>query len=132
MRKADDVEEPDDLRVGAVRVLGHVVEDTVRDWLVQRVTTRAGVLRRRRLAPRSPVVLAALQALGASWGGDAQAREALELALRSPDPEVRAAVTSRARRTTATDLSAIPDLRPADAASDATRDAPRDAARRRA
>lgn len=109
MRKADDEELADDVRVGCVRVLAQVLDDGVRDWLVSRVTTRAGVLRRVRLAPRTPVRLAALQALGATWGADPQAREALELARQSADPEVRAAITSRARRTTGTGMMAIPE-----------------------
>jgi hypothetical protein len=109
MRRADDVELPDEIRVGAVRVLAQRRDPEVRDWLVARVATHAGLLRRRRLGPRTPDMLASLQALGGAWGTDPVAAEVLELARASSDADVRAAVTSRARRTTGAGMAAVPD-----------------------
>jgi hypothetical protein len=107
MRKADDAELPDEVRVGAVRVLAVVTDAGARDWLVSRVTTRAGLMRRVRLAPRTPVRMAALLALATSWGHDPAVAEVLELARRSADAEIRAAAATRGRRPT----GAMPTIR---------------------
>lgn len=45
-----------------------------------------------KLAEKSPEVLAAIQTLGRSWGTEPRARELLQQATRSKDPEVRASV----------------------------------------
>ena len=114
MRKADDAELPDELRVGAVRVLGQVRDPEVREWLVSRVTTRAGLMRRMRLAPRSPVMMAALQALATTWATEATVAEVLQLARESADVEIRTAVlagASRARRATGTAPGTMPTIR---------------------
>lgn len=49
----------------------------------------------RALAPKSPIVLAALGALAGSWGYDPAAKDILALAARHKDPEILAAITSR-------------------------------------
>jgi hypothetical protein len=84
----------------------------VRDWLVSRVTTRAGLMRRARLAPRTPVRLAALQALAAAWGEDPAAVEVLQLARAGADAEMRAAAASRPRRPGATGATGVTSATP--------------------
>jgi hypothetical protein len=65
--------------------------DTLR-WLIDRVTARSALLRRRKLLPASPETLAALTAICSSWRQDPEAAEVIALATRSKAPEVRNAV----------------------------------------
>jgi hypothetical protein len=65
--------------------------DTLR-WLIDRVTARSALLRRRKLLPTSPETLAALTAICSSWRQDPEAAEVIALATRSKAPEVRNAV----------------------------------------
>jgi len=54
-----------------------------------------GILRRTRLAPASPELLAALSALAAHWSADPRAARAIALARESASPSIRAAVHAR-------------------------------------
>jgi hypothetical protein len=62
--------------------------DTLR-WLIDRVSARSALLRRRRLLPVGPETLAALTAICGSWRQDPDAAEVIALANRSKVPEVR-------------------------------------------
>ena len=82
----------DELRVLAVRALGRSSEcpDCLRG-LLQLVDGGRTFLGRRRLAPRTPILLAALRALAEGWPSDPLAARLLARASRSSDPEIRQA-----------------------------------------
>jgi hypothetical protein len=81
------------LRVLAIRVIGSVRTPATRDWLLQQALTRPRWFRRRRLAPKSPSLVAVIGCLARGFATDPQAELALRLARESPDPELRAAAT---------------------------------------
>jgi hypothetical protein len=97
MRRADDAALRPQLRVVAVRALGTVREERVRDWLVGRVRVRRRFTGRVRLAPKTAELLAALAALVAGWRGDPAVEPVLAVARRSGDAELRAAASPRAQ-----------------------------------
>lgn len=68
--------------------------DTLR-WLIGRAAIRGKLFGRMRLQPPTPEVLAALSAIGSGWRSDPEARQVIELAMRSRAPELRAAVSNR-------------------------------------
>ncbi|HEY2377806.1 MAG TPA: hypothetical protein VGH98_17670 [Gemmatimonadaceae bacterium] len=77
------------LRALGIRAVATMrTSDTLR-WLIDRVTTRSALLRRRKLLPTSPETLAALTAIWMSWRQDPEAGEVLGLASRSKIAEVR-------------------------------------------
>ncbi|TVP57105.1 MAG: hypothetical protein EA351_06575 [Gemmatimonadales bacterium] len=76
----------------AARALGGSEGDAARDALVDRC--REG----RQLAPGDPTLLSALVALASGWGHDPAVQEVLDLAGRSTDPRIRAAL-ARVRNT---------------------------------
>jgi len=78
--------------VAAVRAVAGVSDEQSVEWLVRRTMTTGGLLRRPRLTPTSPEMLAALNVLAARWGSDSRATPALELARSSTSATVRAAV----------------------------------------
>ncbi len=84
------------LRPVAVRAIAAVPVRATIDCLTGLCLTRTRVLRRLRLAPRSPAMLAALRGLAAHWREDPRARPVFRLAQDSPDAEVRAAAMERA------------------------------------
>jgi hypothetical protein len=69
--------------------------DTLR-WLIDRVSARSALFRRRRLLPVSPESLAALTAICGSWRQDPDAAEVIMLANRSKMPEIRNVVRGQA------------------------------------
>ena len=81
----------EELRVHAVRALGHSREPVALDTLLRVVDGGRSVLGKPKLAARTPVVVAALRALAVGWRSDARARDMLSLALGSSDPELRQA-----------------------------------------
>jgi hypothetical protein len=94
-RIAADPKRPSEPRVLAVRILGrsrtseslHVLRELAlhrRRWLG------------RRLAPKSPELLAALSALASGWPDDPRAAEILQRALQHVDPDIRAAARQSA------------------------------------
>lgn len=86
---ADGLDE--ELRSLAVRALGAARSPIGRDWLVRRAQIRTRWLRRKRIAPKSPELLAVLGALATHWPQHAGAVEVLSLAARSRDPEIQRA-----------------------------------------
>lgn len=80
-----------DLRVQIVRVLGTTATPLARDCLMRRVLARRRWLPGRKLAPKSPEMVAALSGLAARWRGDPAVQEVLRLASKSADGETRAA-----------------------------------------
>lgn len=114
MRRADDAALRPELRVLAVRALGTVRQDAVRDWLVARARGRRRFGGRARLAPTSPDLLATLAVLATIWQGDPAAEAVLAVARRSPDVEVRLATALRAQGLAGppTPTAGIPSWRP--------------------
>jgi hypothetical protein len=80
-----------DVRVQLVRVLGTLRTPAARDCLVRRALARRRWLPGRRLAPKSPELVAAISGLAARWASDPAVADVLRLAARSADPEIRAA-----------------------------------------
>ena len=89
---ATDARKEDELRVHAVRALAQSREHVALDALLQVVDGGRTMLGRARLAPRSPVVIAALRTLAVTWASNPRAKDMLALARRSSDPEIRQAV----------------------------------------
>lgn len=80
------------LRAHAVAILTQFDEPTIREWLLSGLVVQGGWLRRARLAPASPIVLAKLAVLAARWAGGPEVDRVLAMARRSGDPAVLAAV----------------------------------------
>jgi hypothetical protein len=82
------------LRALGIRVVGgRQHDDGTRRWLLERVVGRTKWLRRRKLNAPTPEVLAALSALAVFWKDDQEAKDAVAMAERSRDAEVRKAVS---------------------------------------
>jgi hypothetical protein len=77
------------VRTLAIRVLGSSREPEARDYLIGLVLGKRRWWRRLALAPKSPDVIAALEALGQHWSTYPNANRALRLAARSRDAELR-------------------------------------------
>jgi hypothetical protein len=84
-----------DLRAMAVGVLLYVDAPGLRSWLSTGLVTRRGLLRRQRLAPKTPVSLAQVRVLAARWPDAPEVVRILELARRSGDAEWIAAADKR-------------------------------------
>jgi hypothetical protein len=85
--------------VTAVRAVGNITDDLTLDWMLKRAIVPGGLLRKPRLAPTTPDLLAALSVLAARWSKDSRAAAVLELARTSASPMVRAAVQVGGRPT---------------------------------
>jgi hypothetical protein len=83
-----------ELRALAVRVLARAKGEQALPHLVQLAGERR-ILRGWKLAPKSPVVLAALGALALYWRGRPEASRLLDQARRHPDPDFRLAAEER-------------------------------------
>jgi hypothetical protein len=83
-----------EIRFLAVTTLGRLRYDAARDALLRLADGGRSILRRPRLPPKTPVLLAVLRALHENWGDDPRAARVIAMAARSSDPEVRLAVTS--------------------------------------
>jgi len=81
-----------DVRLQIVRVLGTISTPATRDCLIRRALARRRWLPGRRLATKSPEMIAAIGGLAARWRDDPAVRDVLRLAAKSPDPEIRAAL----------------------------------------
>ena len=90
----EDVVLPLVVRARAVAALAHADADAVRATLVRQVQPRRSLLRRARLADRTPLTLAVWRVLARRWADDQQVRELLELARTAPDAELRAVVAA--------------------------------------
>jgi hypothetical protein len=86
-------------RAAGVRAVANAADDDTLEWLLRRTIVSGGLLRRARLAPTSPELLAALSVLAARWSMDPRAATALECARASRSPTVRAAVHGGGRAT---------------------------------
>ena len=87
----------DELRVLAARALGHCSGDRALPVLVQLTDGGRTLLGRQRLNTRSPVALAAVEALAAKWSEDHRAAGLLRVAAKSADPQIRRAARGEAR-----------------------------------
>ena len=92
-RLAHDQSIASELRVLAIKVLGRATHPSALDALFQLVDGGNTWLGRRKLAPRSLELLAALMALAAGWRNDRKVAALLALAAASGDPDVRNAAT---------------------------------------
>lgn len=88
---ARDSAAPDDLPVLAVRALGAATDPRAVDLLLNLVEGGRTLFGREKIAARTPMVVAALQALRRGWSTHAQAARMLERAETSSDPEIRRA-----------------------------------------
>jgi hypothetical protein len=97
MRRADDAALRPELRLLAVRALGTVRQERVRDWLIARARVRRRLIGGVRLAPKSAELLATLATLVAAWRDDPAAEAVLAVARRSGDADVRLAAAVRSQ-----------------------------------
>lgn len=81
----------EELRLLAVGALARSRERVSLDALLRLVDGGRTLLGRTKLAPRTPVVIAAVRALAGAWASDTRAAGMLALAVGSSDPEVRQA-----------------------------------------
>ncbi len=91
MALLNDRRVPSEIRAMAIRVLGTIRTPATRDWLMNHAMTKQGWLRRMRLQPRSPELLAILGALARGFHKDPHAQVVFRLAESSNDPEIRRA-----------------------------------------
>ncbi len=85
------------LRVLATRALGRCDDRRALQTLIDLTDGGRTLLGRRRLAARSPVMLAALESMGAGWRSDGGAAAILRLAAEAADPGIRQAAQAGAR-----------------------------------
>ena len=83
------------MRAAAVRAVASRRDDEALAWILDRTLVTGGLLRRTRLAPASPELLASLGALATYWGEDPRAVVAITLARQSTSASLRAAVHAR-------------------------------------
>lgn len=83
------------VRAAGIRAVATQTDEETVDWLLRRTIVTGGFMRRTRLAPASPELLAALSALAANWSADARAAAAISLARASSSPSIRAAAHAR-------------------------------------
>ncbi len=79
----------DELRLQAIRLLANAPNPLIVPQLLALVRARKGLLRRQRLLPKSPVMLAALEVLAGRWRNHRPVLVALQLASKSNDSEIR-------------------------------------------
>lgn len=85
-----------ELRVLAARALGRCRDRRALQTLLDLTRGRRTLLGRAKLAPRSPVMLAALQSLATGWRSEKDAASLLQLALAATDPEIQRAARGSA------------------------------------
>ena len=83
------------VRAAAVRAVASRRDEDALTWILARTLVTGGLLRRIRLAPASPELLASLGALATYWGEDPRAVVAITLARQSTSASLRAAVHAR-------------------------------------
>ncbi len=84
-----------EMRVPTLRILARSCTPAALKVLLAHARHRRGWFGRR-LAPKSPELLAALAGLASYWKADPQVSEVLAHAIRHSDPEIRAAANSPA------------------------------------
>ena len=97
IRQRIDLDELADgtVRAAGIRAVATQPDEETLAWILRRTLVSGGLLRRTRLAPASPELLASLSALAAHWAADPRAAAAIALARESSSPSVRAAVHAR-------------------------------------
>jgi hypothetical protein len=93
-RQLGDRNHPPELRTLLIRAVGAIPAPVACEWLVERCLTRRVLLPGKRLAPKSPDLVAAVTALALRWSQDPRAAEVLRLAARSRDAELQSAATA--------------------------------------
>jgi hypothetical protein len=83
------------VRGAAIRAAATQPDEETLVWILRRTFVGGGFLRRTRLAPASPELLASLSALATYWSADPRAAVAISLARASTSPSIRAAVHAR-------------------------------------
>jgi hypothetical protein len=83
------------VRAAGIRAVANRRDEGTLEWILRRTLVTGGLLRRTRLAPSSPELLASLAALALHWPDDPRAWAAITLARRSGSPSLRAAVHAR-------------------------------------
>jgi len=83
------------VRAAAIRAVATRKDDETLVWILDRTLVTGGLLRRTRLAPNSPELLASLGALAAHWPDDPRAAAVINLARQSTSASLRAAVHAR-------------------------------------
>jgi len=83
------------VRAAGIRAVAGRRDDATLEWILRRTLAMGGLLRRTRLAPASPELLASLGALAAHWPDDPRAKIAIALARNSASASLRAAVHAR-------------------------------------
>src|SRR5262249_36916813 len=86
-----------ELRALGLRVVGSARDESTLPWLLNFAVTRTKFLRREKLLPKSPEMLAALTGLASGWSEDAGVAGGRERAQRSKEPESPAGATARRR-----------------------------------
>jgi hypothetical protein len=81
-----------DLQLQAIRALSETTNPLVVPHLLNLVRAQRGFLRRTRLLPKSPVMLAALEVLARRWAMHRPVLTAMQLAAKSGDADIRAAL----------------------------------------
>ena len=84
-----------ELQVQAIRSLAHTTNPLVVPHLLPLVRARTGFLKRNRLLPKTPVMLAALELLARRWSSHRPVLPIMQLASKSGDAEIRAVVGAR-------------------------------------
>ncbi|HEX7981298.1 MAG TPA: hypothetical protein VF461_21995 [Gemmatimonadaceae bacterium] len=79
-------------RAAGIRAVATRRDDAAHEWVLAHALLPSSLLRKARLAPASPEVLASLTALVTHWADHPSTAPVLELAQRSTSPSVRAAV----------------------------------------
>ncbi len=97
LRRLSDRDLAPEPRVLAIRVLAASKSRTALDYLLA-LTVRKRRIWGRRLAPKSPEVLAALGGLAQHWSEDSRAKSVIALAERHTDTEMRAIVAAGGKK----------------------------------
>lgn len=91
MALLNDKDREAEVRALGIRALAVLRTPSVRSWLLDHAITKGGWFRRRRLAARSPEMLAIVSVLASRWRDDPKVADVLRMAEASADPEIRAA-----------------------------------------
>jgi hypothetical protein len=86
-----------ELRALGLRVVGAAKDPATLNWLLAYAVTKTRFLRRTKLVPKTPEMLAALSGLASGWSDNPEVMPVLDIAQKSKDLEVRAAATARRR-----------------------------------
>jgi hypothetical protein len=92
---ASDIFRTGEIRALALRAVAGLRLSSTREIALKIAVTKGGFLRRARLHPRSPEMLAAIRVLAQFWADDLEAQVALKLAAKSEDAEVKSALRQR-------------------------------------